>query len=526
MMRNIKVILACLFLLVSCKSFALESKPESQGQFIKGLNTYINPLFLNDQELSEATNVYYDKGKVLTREGYNDTSNQLAADIIGLYQYTQPDGDTWSICKTDGGKIYKMEAYDGTWDEIGTGFNASIPCFVTFVDAAGASILIMFDGGVPQKWDGAAAAVSNLLDTGLGNAPNNKYAIVLNQRLFAAGNPTYPNRLYYTDIDDGEDWTTHGAYRTIDGDDGDAITGLANYAYFGADIYNKIFLTKKKKLYLINVDDANPTNWVNDLINTQIGCYSHWTIQNVGMSMVFWDGWRVQALSGITLVPLSIQIHDELTSIQAEYRDTLQAAVWNDNNHYYLSFVPSGGTTHTVIYVFDFALSAWAKWDNMKAESLGVLYDSGDETFKMCMGGSDGYLYELWNGTNDNGTAITSVVTTKSYVLTGIEYMKFLQYGYVLLGGVGAWTVEFGSAIDETSNFTYNNIDTDSGGFILGTDVLGVGVLGGSSIVRSRFDRDEEIFAVKFRVRETDLDEYFEWYGLSYYYQILGYTEY
>lgn len=526
-MRNIRLILVCLFLLAKCNSnFAIENQVESKGRFVKGLNTYLNPLLIDDQELSEAQNVYYDYGCVLTRLGYDDVSNKLATAIIGLYQYTQPDNDTWSICKTAGGKVYKMEAYDGTWDEIGTGYNANIPCFITFIDAAGASILIMFDGGIPQKWDGAAAAMSNLLDTGVGNAPSNKYAIVLNQRIFACGNATYPNRLYYTDLDDGEDWTTGGGSRTVDSNDGDSISGIANYAFFGADIYNKILLTKLHKLYLIDVDNAAPANWSNNLINTEVGCYSHWSIKNIGTAMVFWDGWRLQSLTGLTITPLSIQIHGELSIIASAYRGTVTGEVWNDKNHYYLSFVPSGTTTHTIIYVYDYVLNAWAKWTNMKAESMAVLYASGTKTYKMCMGGSDGYLYELWKGTNDNATAIQSIATTKSFVLSGAEYMKFLQYGYVILGAQGDWTVQIGTATDETSYYTYTDVNTSAGGFILGTSVLGVGALGGATIVRERFDRDTEIFSVKFRIREIDLNQYFKLYGIIYYFQTLGITGY
>lgn len=504
-----------------------EAQVESKSRFVKGLNTYLNPILIDDQELSEAQNVYYDNGCVITRGGYTEINSvALGSPIIGMYQYTQPDGDTWSIFKTAAGKVYKMEAMDGTMDEIGTGYNSNPPCFITFVDSAGTSIVIMFDGGIPQKWDGAAAAMSNLLDTGVGNAPNNRYAIVLNSRIYACGNSTYPNRIYYTDLNDGEDWTTHGGSMTIDGNDNDNLTGLANYSYFGSNIYNVILATKKKKLYTVDVSNATPANWTFTCINTEIGCYSHFTIKNVGSAMTFWDGWRVQSLTGIALTPLSIPIHPDLIAIDPAYRGTLQTEVWNDKNHLYLTYVTLGATTHTVIYMYDFALNAWAKWTGMKAECLATLYDEDTDTYHVCTGGSDGKAYKLWSGTNDNGTAITSYATTKSFPMAGIEYMKFLQWGYAVLQASGNWTIQFGTAINENNNYTYNDISLNGAGFILGTSILGTGILGGNSLVRNRFDRDTECWTVKFQVKTSTLDKYFKFYGVSMYYQVPGKTEY
>jgi len=504
-----------------------ESQVESKFRFIKGLNTYLNPILLDEQELSEAQNVYYDNGCVLTRGGYAEiNASALGSSIIGMYQYTQPDGDTWSICKTSGGKVYKMEAMDGTWDEIGTGYNSNIPCFISFVDASQNSILIMFDGGTPQKWDGAAAAMSDLADTGVGNAPANKYAIILNNRIFACGNPDFPNRLYYTDLDDGEDWTTDGASMTIDGDDNQTLTGIANYSYFGSNIYNVIFATKQYKLYTVDVSATDTADWKYTCINTTTGCFSHHTIKNIGSALVFWDGWRLQSLTGIQAVPISIQIHPDLSAINTAYRETVMGEIWNEKNHYYLTFVIAGATTHTVIYVYDYVLNAWAKWTGMKAECIATLYDEDTSTYYACTGGSDGKAYKLWSGTSDNGTAIESIATTKSFPFIGVEYMKFIQYGYVVLQASGNWTCQIGTAIDENNNYTYTNVSLNGGGFILGTSVLGTGVLGGSSLARGRFDRDTECWTMKFRARETTLNEYFKFYGLILYYQILGKTEY
>jgi len=105
--------------------YATPSAPVSFVQLGGGLNSTSGPLGLQENESTDLQNIDFDKfGSILQRNGYtalNTSAITNTPNSDGLYWYVYDDGTGTTIEKlinvTDG-KLYKMDALDGTWDNV------------------------------------------------------------------------------------------------------------------------------------------------------------------------------------------------------------------------------------------------------------------------------------------------------------------------------------------------------------------------------------------------------------------------
>ncbi len=72
------------------------------------------------------------------------------------------------------------------------------PSFVEFRDAGNAEVVYIADGGLLNKWNGTTL-------TEIANTLAVKQVVVFNQRLWGAGNSTYPNSIFYSSLNNGDD---------------------------------------------------------------------------------------------------------------------------------------------------------------------------------------------------------------------------------------------------------------------------------------------------------------------------------
>lgn len=147
--------------------------------------------------------------------------------FMALFDYWK-SGAGWSPTQKRmayaGTQLWK-EDLDGTWDSIKTGLESGKQAsFTQMNDIAIWSSTSTTD--VPQSWDQAAASTSNLA----GSPPNFSFCVPHRGRMWAAGVASNPSRLYYSALDNAEDWTGAGSGSIdIDINDGDEIMGIASH---------------------------------------------------------------------------------------------------------------------------------------------------------------------------------------------------------------------------------------------------------------------------------------------------------
>ena len=202
--------------------------------FKGGWSTSLGPQAADVTHLLAAENVYYelDGGfrKIPGATALNSvalTEASLPVTVMAMFDYWKSGTTGTSVQKRmayAGTQLWK-EDLDGTWDSIKTGLEANkLGWFTQYNDLCIWSSTSNTD--VPQKWDQAAATTSALG----GTPPNFAFCIPHRGRLWAGGVASNPSRLYYSALDNAEDWVGAGSGAIdIDISDGDDIKGIASH---------------------------------------------------------------------------------------------------------------------------------------------------------------------------------------------------------------------------------------------------------------------------------------------------------
>lgn len=251
-----------------------------------------------------------------------------------------------------------------------------------------------------------------------------KYMVNHKGRMWYAGNPTYPSTIFYSKSLSPE--ANPALYFwDIGKGDGDVIAGLA--VNLGA-----LVILKQYSTWVISGDTPVGTSadMILENVNPSIGTLSHWTISHAGNDLLFLSPKvGVQRLKRIILSDTESMDTEALSDkISTTINDDLQQSIlsiahgraWN--NKYYL-FVPALAATAcnlaAVLYLSDLnpedeSTIRWMVHDNQVFSSSWLYRDSNGEHLHAGLN-STGYIFEIDNGTTDDGAVIQAWAATKNF---------------------------------------------------------------------------------------------------------------
>ncbi len=272
---------------------------------------------------------------------------------------------------------------DTDWDA--TNFEVTVP------------VLLLTNGtDNVKKWDGTTLSDLNATD-----APKGKYITNDTVRAWIAK----ADILYFSKFEDATDWTaTEDAgsvqYYTPNGGD---ITGLRNF-------YGDKYVWKIDSFSAVQGTDY--FNFRLKEISNQIGCVSFKTIQEVQIpsnSALFWLGQNdVFMFSAGLPTPIGQSIRSYLDAINTAYWSRCFGAT--DGLRYYLGLVTGANTQPDTLLMYDPRYRIWrisSLSDNFRySANLNNVWYVGD---------SAGQTFKMNQGTSDNGTAISWMVTSKAF---------------------------------------------------------------------------------------------------------------
>src|SRR3972149_6251204 len=199
-----------------------------QGGFATDLARQVRQL----NYLKKAENALYEVSGAVRKVGGSARVNVTAItgtpDVVGGYDFWLSGvGGSFTqkfVVVTGNGKVLK-EDMDGVYDDItGTATIAAdaVPVFATFTDL----LTIWFStNNTPLKWN----QTGNVASLG-GSPPTARTAAVHVGRLWAAGANATPSRLFFAGLGNAEDWTgADTGSIDVDPEDGDRIIGLASH---------------------------------------------------------------------------------------------------------------------------------------------------------------------------------------------------------------------------------------------------------------------------------------------------------
>lgn len=259
-----------------------------------------------------------------------------------------------------------------------------------------------------------------------------KYACFAISRLFVAGNPADPSRLYWggvgSNIANFSGDISGGGSTPVFQNDGYAIKAVI--AFQGG-----VIVGKENAIYKFTFNDSgNPQL---EEITRSFGMISHYATIAVENDIVFpakKDGRLAfyslgnqenYAASILRTNELSIKISQSLHDVNLAQLENTAGGYFNN---LYMCAVPTEGSTNNDrVWVLDTRFGSWVYWEGMTPNIMAQYIDSSGNQDFYYGHASDGYVYKMFvDDRDDNGSAISVKFSTKGYD-QGV-FHKFKQY--------------------------------------------------------------------------------------------------
>lgn len=479
-----------------------KTKSFQQDDLGKGLNTFTRDTMIKESESSVAWNVWATgKNSIEKRPGMAllcDTGSGEPITGLGTYY----SGSTRHLVAVSNGVPYTVET--GTALTMSAA-PASAGAFTVglrhdFCQAGGK----LFTANGTDKiryYDGAWRENT-------ANSIEAKWLIYYKNCLWAAGNSTYPTRLYRSGSDTNIGNYTYNATGNplatsvyISKDDGQSIKGLYKFQ-------DLLYSAKERSLWSATVGTDEYALITLYMVDAARGCDSHHTIDAVDNDTFMFSefgllatGYEPNMSEQIRTNVISLRVDDEIKTIEKSNLEDV-VGIYSDA-HYYLSYAVGGSSYNNRILVYDRQRLSWWVFSlsGTGGEAIGAncfseFKDSNGET-KLYFGSPiDGKIYYFDPSIKqDDGYTIvtqwkTGKLSFKNYTQSKF-FLNILLYIGKMPGNITV-SVYVDGNLASTQSYSIGTTGTAGlGNTSIGTDLIGVGGgsltindAGGSDIIR------------------------------------------
>lgn len=360
--------------------------------------------------VSLAVNVNFDKiGAIQSRPGSTRLGNQITAsnEISGLYEFIDKDGTNRYLLTSLGTSVYYLSG--ATWTNtrtIASGYKSRFSTFLNYVFMVnGIDSTAVWNGSGSWSTSGNAA-----------NAPIGKYIENFRTRMWIAGNSTFPDRLYYTDVPTAAAspvvvWDTNvatGNWIDISPSDGENITGLKRAK-------NILLVFKQNHIYQVaSVNDTEPDPKI------YVGTYSQESIVSDQDSIYFHHPTGIYKYQGGGVSLISKPVQDWIDGMSVSAYDDVCG--WTDDDHVYHSIgdvTVDGNSYSNVVLRYTISSKVWTVYTYPTKPLFASNYNDGTTIYHV-VGDDDGNVIKMNTGNDDLGTPIPITVVTRPYTFDGL----------------------------------------------------------------------------------------------------------
>lgn len=351
--------------------------------------------------LTESLDFHFDRlGSATLRKGTTLLGNALSGNILGLYEFRDSgSGTNNQVIAVNGTTAYYLSA--STWVAKRSSLTASAKArFTTFLD------YVWMVNGVDSTavWDGNPAT-SFLTSGNASSAPIGAFIENYRSRVWIAGDPNYPDRLYFSSLPSSVTtpivtWNTSvttGNWIDISPSDGENITCIKRTML-------SLLVFKNNHIYRVySVSETEPDPKIN------VGTYSSESVVETKDGVYFHHPsgfFKYNYLRHGSVQELSKPIQDIVDNISAANYSKIQG--WQDGDHIYWSVgnVTIRGTTFNNLVVrYTVSSKAWTHYSYPSQFLVGTSYNDGTTLFRIC-GDNAGNVLKINVGKTDNGTPI------------------------------------------------------------------------------------------------------------------------
>lgn len=421
------------------------------------------------------------RGKLEMRDGLTSRGASPAATNLGEGMLRTPAYNKLVRVINGAANTAKFQSSDDgtTWSDITGG--GSKTSDTKWVMTQGNNVLYAVNGvDTPIKYDGTTVSTVSAIPQGIAIAWWKNF-------MWVFGNPTYKDRLYYSNVNDPETWGGTD-YLNINLGDSSAGTGL----YGTAGLTGRLYCGKERSVWYVT--GTSTSNWA-----IQPLTYEHGVASHESMVAVKNDVWCVDLEGNIRGLyrpsednPFSALRSDDIQqTIAGLNKSAIRGASAKYFNNYALFFLPNGVDSYnSIVLVFDTLANeskgGWVKFTGWRIARATIFQESNvQKLFFHDARTSNGQTYE-WTGVSDNGVAITAKYETKIYDFGMPSQLKRFFYSYQFADAQGNQTINFYSSIDRFYYTLLKQVSlVGTGDKLLGVDwELGVDKLGSGGFIR------------------------------------------
>lgn len=426
-----------------------DSSPLMDGDdAFTGLNMALEPDLLQPGEYCFARNIDLRRRKPTTRAGvlglsWGQQGTPDETEVWGALSYRNPLGDAFIVkARSDNAEI--CDETGGCVEVPYNGFTLSSE--VTLVQCFNVVVMLRGAGLTPVAWvpptdwtDPYATGFTTISQTGSGGTDpiptGAAFGILFKNRLivpFDRDNLAISDVLNYTRYD-----PVLQQAKINNGDEG-SIRGLTK---MGRD---SLLVFKDNTIHTLENISGDLSNLSQDELPLDLGLGARRTIVRYGKD-ILWLGRDLAVYSLQQALDNRLQgderafsdpIEPLMNSIKPTLFDKCVARIWNKK--LYLA-LPLGTATlgANAIVIYDFVVGAWVSvWTSALFSIHDLLIYPYQGRERLIMVHTDGSLYLMEEGTDDDGTDIPTEFITRGY-RCGTEDIKSYQYGEA---AISTWT--------------------------------------------------------------------------------------
>jgi len=416
-----------------------------QYDFSGGLNVKDSEHMIADNQCIDIKNFYFDQKGALSKRNGSKEYNTSAIDsnpILSLFRFYKSSGSFQEFLCLSGSTLYKGDDIGGTWTSIKTGLTAGKRCsFAVWGD-----LCYMWNGyDTPMQYDGTT--VSDVS----GSPPNGKYVVFRKDRLYVAGDPNNPNRIYFCDTGNPTSWSTGSNYIDIRSNDGDMITGIL-------PLGDSLVIYKNNSVWMLA--GTQTSDFFLSMVLSKVGCMAPGTLVEYHNIHIFLHRLGVFSFNGVNAQILSEKIEPRILDINATYIAKAAGGIYK--NHYWLSLTKTGDTENKDTYLLNMQLGAWTYFSGLSPNVFTSWNGPTDKGELFCGDSTNGFVWQLDTGTTDGSQIIETYFYSKYFSVENPEKSKMLRKLYFSTNLIGAdigviiavdWSkIEFGRTVNIASD--------------------------------------------------------------------------
>jgi hypothetical protein len=444
------------------------------NDFAGGINIYNGAKQIKDNESPDSQNCdFRGKSGIGNRQGYTEigTVENSRTAIYGMSTYKTAADNQLIKFASDGTDIALYSSSGGAWTAVtGTVFSDG---YNMNVCQAGGYLFSSNGVNAMVKYNGTVWAAHTGASTGY-------FATYFAKRLWVVDETNLDTLNFSTEYNDATkplDFVTNGTSTnpgtlTFKPGSGEEITAIKRFK-------NNLYVWTKDSIYRITATSTANVFSV-ELISSSIGCVSYRSVAQVGEDIFFAGDDGIYSIGDVAnyfevrTTNKSLKVQELFDSISGTNKKKLVGVYHKFKYHLFYSKL---GTNNDSCMTYDTRYQSWNDWTNIAGNSAVVWQNSSDE-FGMYFGEpTTGEVHEMYSGTTDNGTTITSYWTSKDLDDNLPDTVKLYMDTTFTLGALNG-SLTFYVIFDSGTVSASKNLSQGKpqGGF--GADVFGKAVFG------------------------------------------------